>query len=505
MKRALTLALAMFACAHSSAPAHEPPRAADAGTAPPAAKAGLLPGEQVLSKRPEPPPLAPFDAPVPEVRSLSNGLKVYVVSRPESAIEALLLVVKRGAAADPPLLPGLASVTAEMLEAGSAGRGQAEVARAADELGATLTVSAEEDGTLVGISGLAGKLSAMTALLSDVALRPNLSVDDWRRIQARRTAELLADRARPEVAADHAFRAAVYGAHPLGHAESGTPESLKAMRITHVKEFFATFTPEDSAIVAVGGADPAAAVAALEKAFGSWHPGKKSQMHPPAQGEVPSERPRLVAVDFPGKPQSVLRVGEPSVPRSSPDYLALRALNVVLGGSFTSRLNQNLREKHGYTYGAFSRFAFGVGPGPFAVRTDVKTDATGAALKEILEELQQILSAPFSPEDLDKGKALLAAGLVQELETSDSTALAIADLFLFDLPLDEYRTFVPRLKALTVADVQGAARRALHPEAMTITFAGDVAKVEPLLKAEPSLSSLPRPQIRDADGKLKRK
>lgn len=459
-----------------------------------------LPGEEVLSQQPVVPELSAFDAPVPEVKTLSNGLKVYLVERPESTLQAVRLVVKRGASSDPVKLPGLASMTAEMLEAGSGGKTQAQMAAAADAIGATLAVGAGQDFTMMSISALKTQLPAMTGLLAQVALRPNFAAADWKKLQAQRTAELIAARARPEVGAELAFRAAVYGNHPLGRPGSGTPESVKAMTLAQVKGFFQSFSPQQAALVAVGGASSAEVLAELERTFGKWK--ARGATPAPAAAAVPTEAPRLVVVDFPGKPQTVLRMGHPAVPRSSPDYLSLEVLNTLLGGSFTSRLNANLREKNGYSYGAGSYFSYGVGPGPFMVSSNVKTEVTGPALREALREVRGVVEQALTQQELEKGKALLAADLVRELETSGQAAGAISEIFLYDLPLDEYRTFVSRLKALTVEEVNAAARRVLKPEQLTITLAGDLAKVEPQLKAEPSLQSLPPGQRRTSAGTL---
>lgn len=512
MKRSLQKLLVVVSlvtlagCAHKpeQAPDQTKPQveamAPDAGPAQPRS-AQKIPGEEVLAQMPAVPELGQFEAPVPMVRTLSNGLRVYILERPESDIQAVRLVVKKGATSDPANLPGLASVSAEMLEAGSAGKSQAEIAAAADELGASLGVGAGEDSTAVAISALKTQLSPMVKLLADVALRPNLAQADFEKLKAQREAELLAMRARPEVAAELAFRASMYGDHPLARPVEGTPESVKAMQLQQVKSFLQTVSPAQAALIAVGGADTDALLRELEQAFGAWRPSGKSHARP-ATAQLPTERPRLVVVDLPGKPQSVLRIGVPAVPRSSPDALALRVLNTVLGGSFTSRLNANLREKNGFSYGAFSHFNFGVGPGPFQVSTNVKTDVTGPALREALHELTAILEQPLAPEDLQKGKSLLAADLVRNLETSTSAASAISEIFLYDLPLDEYRTFVGRLKALSAEDVQAAARRVLDPQTMTVTIAGDLKTVLPQLKAETSLQSLPAPQQRNAAGEL---
>lgn len=477
----------------------KPAKPAEAQPPPAPAKTPIA-GEEAISKQPPLPPLKPFQAPVPKLTTLKNGLRVYVVERKGTGIEAVRFIVKRGGSWDPVELPGLASMTAEMMEAGSAGKSQADIAAAADAIGASLVVEASQDALTVGGSAMNGKLPAMVKLLADVALRPNFEPAEWKRLQAQREAELLAQRAQPRVAASLAFKAASYGAHALGRPLEGTPESVKAMELAQVKAFFQSFSPKDAALVAVGGVAEAEVVRQLTVAFSGWKAPKAGAAVQP-KGEPPGDRPRLVMVDFPEKPQSVLLVGQPSAPRSSPDYLALTLLNSVLGGSFTSRLNQNLREVHGYTYGAGSRFSFGAGPGPFQAFAQVKTEVTGAALREILKELERAVAEPLSGEEMQKGRSLLAFELVQMLEHADALAEGVSAIFIYDLPLDEYRTFVDRLTALTAQDVQAAAARALQPAKMTIAVAGDRGKVEPQLKEERALA-LPSPQLRDPEGKL---
>ncbi len=510
MSRAVTaLALCgLLSCTHAekASPKVTPPDApAPAGEPtpqPPGPK--VRPGEEILKTRPTLPELRPFDAPVPKLTVLPNGLKLYVVERQGGGIEALRFVVRRGSAADPPGRPGVASLTGAMLEAGSAGKTQEQVAAAIKALGADLTVFSTEDSTSVFISGMTSRLEPMVSLLADVALRPNFERAEFERLKSQREAELIAERSQPVSAASMAWFAATYGSHPFGDPPEGTVASVKKMTLDQLKAFFQTFSPQEAAIVAVGGAPEAEVVAALTRAFGGWRstkgsaPGAKDLL---ARAKLEARRPRLVVVDFPGRPQSVLRVGQPAVPRSTPDFLALRLLNSVLGGSFTSRLVQNLRERHGYTYGASSGFSFGAGPGPFIAQTSVKTEVTGPALKELMHELERAVAEPLSQAELEKGKALLAFDLIQAFQHASSAALALGDLFLYDLPLDEFRTHVPRLRALTAEQVQAAARRVLTPGSMTITVVGDASKIESQLQAEAALA-LPPAQRRDATGGL---
>jgi zinc protease len=453
--------------------------------------------EAALAAQPALKPLQSSQVPLPQVTMLPNGLAVWIVERPGDGMESVHFVARGGASADPAGKPGLASLTAALMETGAAGRSQTGQTIAADMLGATLTAEAQPDALVVSASAMSQVVEKSVALLADVALRPNLAEAEWARMREQREARLLSERAEPRIAARRAFRRAIYGSAPLAWPVEGTAQSVKSMQLAEVRGFHAAISPRDCALIAVGGAKPEEVLRALKSAFAGWTP-SASRPPPPPQAKLPETRERLLLVDFPGKPQSVLIVGQPAVPRSSPDYLALRAFNSALGGSFTSRLNQNLREQHGYTYGAGSQFSFGVSRGPFAANTSVKTDVTGAALGEVLSELNRILAAPLTPEELDKARALLAYELVGTLSHADRLAEAVQEIYLGGLPPDELSTTVSRLQALTPESVLAAARRALDPARMTISIAGDAAKVGPQL--EPL--HLPKPVLRDAAGEL---
>jgi zinc protease len=484
-RRVLFVSLLALACAHSApGPVKAPSGPAAQATPAPAAKPS---GEGVLQNAPAIPPLSPFNAPVPTVKTLPNGLTLYVVERPGEEIEALQVVLKKGGTSDPQRLQGLASLSAAMLQTGAGGMGQLELARALDGIGAQLFAGAGDDSTQIGLSAMPTHLPKMVRLLSAVTLHPTLSPAEFRKLRAQRIAQVVAQQADPVATLGRTWRQATYGPHPLGHALVGTPASLKRIQLADVRTFVRAWAPGDAAVIAVGGAKAGAVMDALTQAFGGWRGRSKPDTALAQRVQAaPPPSPRFVAVGFPHKPQTVIEVGAPAVSRASPDYLALNLLNAVLGGSFTSRLNQNLREQHGYTYGAFSGFSFGRGPGPFVVQTSVKTDTTAASLEEIFKELDRAVSQPISQAELEKGKALLAFDLVQTLQHAEGTAGAIASLFLYDLPLDEYQTFVPRLNALTVADVHQASQRTLKPDQMTVGIAGDLDQVLPTLEKLPA-------------------
>jgi len=310
MKR-LALLLCIAACAHQ----HITTQAARAQAE-----------EAALGTQPVIPVLEPSQVPLPRVSSLANGLVVWIVERPGDGIEAVRFVARGGASADPDGKPGTGSLTAALMETGAAGRSQTEQTIAADALGATLTVTATQDALVVSASAMTVFLERTTALLADVALRPNLSEAEWVRVRSRREAQLLAERAEPVIAARRAFRRAAYGTGPLAWPPEGTAQSVKAMQLDDVRRFYATLAPRNCAVIAVGGAKAADVLHALEQAFSHWNAAAPA-LSAPSLDELPQAPPRLVLVDFPGKPQSVVIVGQPGVPRSSPDALALRAFN----------------------------------------------------------------------------------------------------------------------------------------------------------------------------------
>lgn len=494
-RRALVVALALTlsTCATTGPSVGPTPSSAPDAGAPPAT--GALTGEAVLANQPVIPPLGAFAAPVPLATVLPNGLTVLVVERAGAPIEALTLVVKRGSTSDPRGKAGLASITAAMLEAGSAKKSQAEIAARADALGAELSATARTDGLLVSLSAQPSQLEPMARLLADVALRPNFDPKEWKKIQAQRVAQLKELLAEPRAAATNAHVAALYGDGPLGHTPAGTPASASQLTLGDVKRLWAGVAPSEAALVAVGAAPQARIVELATALFGGWkNSARRAPTTPPLKGGA---RPRLVLVEFPGRPQTVLQVGQPGVPLTSPDAIALRLMNSVLGGSFTSRLNANLREEHGYAYGAGSTFAFGRGQGPFTAACSVKSEVTGPALRELLRELRRIVDEPLPEAELAKGKALLTYGLVEQLQRVELTASLVAELFTAEAPLDSLRTLVSQLRSLSAGEVQEAARRALDPATMTITVAGD-PKV--LAQFEGAGLQLPAPERRTAAG-----
>src|SRR5262249_10759537 len=259
--------------------------------------------------------------------------------------------------------------------------------------------------------------------------------------------------------------------------ELGTEESNKIISGEEMAKFWQQgYTPGNSAIVLAGDVTKDEARALAEKYFGGWK--GDANKHAPPTVDVKTTR-TIYLIDKPGAPQSMMLVGGLGVPRSTPDYVPLEVMNNALGGLFSSRINMNLREEHGYTYGAFSTFLYRRGPGLFVAGGSIRTDVTAPAVQETVKELQRIRTAPLSGEELKFAKDSLSRSLAGLFETGEQTAATLGDLFTYDLPADYYRQLPDKIEAVTAQDVQRVATEHIHPENSVVVAAGDRAKIEP--------------------------
>ncbi len=394
----------------------------------------------------------------------------------------ILLLVKSGAAADPPQRLGLAAMTAGMLDEGAGGRDALALADALDFLGADLTTSSSWDDTIVRLHVPVARLGEALPLLADVALRPDFPATELQRLRTESLTALLQARDEPTEIGALALAQAVFGsAHRYGHLESGDAASLAALTVDDLRAFHARhYRPGNATLVVAGDVTAADVRPRLEAAFGRWPAGGEAAAPLPAPAQV---RGRVVwLVDKPGAPQSVLRVGRVGPPRTTPDYPARQVMNTLLGGSFTSRLNDNLREKHGYAYGAGSSFDYRRVGGLFLGEADVQTDATGPAVAELMKELARIRT-PATAAEVERARSYLALGYAGDFETTRQIAARLASRSLYGLPDDVYSSFVPKALAVGPREVLDAARAAVDLENMALVVVGDRAKIEAPLRA----------------------
>lgn len=424
------------------------------------------------SRLPVPGRTPSFRFPAIERSTLANGLRVWTVPHTSIPVATIMLLIRRGAADDPTGREGLAALTVDMLDEGTGEQSAIEIHEALARVGAQLDSDIGPDAALLTVTVLSRFLRPALSLLADITARPSLRDEDFARVRQLRLHRLMQLRDMPGAVADRAFMRLLYGAHPYGHTPLGSDTSLAALTIDDVRAFHAAFIrPGDATLVVAGDCAHADVAAIAEDAFGGW---TGTGGAPLASGPALPEPPRLNVISRPGAPQSELRIGHVSVARNTPDYHALVAANMVLGGQFVSRLNLNLREEKGFTYGARTSFDFRRLPGPFSVQVSVQTAATAEAIHESFSEIAGIRDArPVSPEELSLGVAALTRGYARNFETAEQLARAVTQLALYDLPDSYFDEFVPRVERITVDDVTRVALQYLDPPRLTTLIVGD--------------------------------
>lgn len=433
----------------------------------------------------------PVTGPAPELKlppiqrfTLGNGLRVWLLEQHEVPLVQANLVVLSGAAADVPGQFGAASMTAAMLDEGAAGKAALALADEIEFLGATVSTSASFDASAVRLSTPAARLGDAMALMAQVALTPDFPETDFNRLRTERLTSLLQARDDASALVGLAFPRLLYGPeHRYGTGAAGTEATLKALGVAELRAFHrAHYRPDNAVLIVVGDITPGALRPLVEQRFGSWKAeGAMPAALPVRNSPQPGKR-QIYIVDKPGAAQSQIRIGLVGVPRSTPDYIALDVLNTMFGGAFTSRLNQNLRETHGYTYGAFSMFDMRKAAGPFFAMAGVQTDKTADALKEFFIELTNILK-PIPADELDRFKNYAALGYAGEFETNSQLAAKLEGLAVYNLPEDEFSTYVGAVQKVTPADVQRVAKQYLLLDKLAVVVVGDRASIEAPIRA----------------------
>ena len=433
------------------------------------------------SAAPKPGPLPEFTPPAVERRTLSNGLPVWIVERHKVPVVQVSLVIKAGAFADPANKAGAASLTADMLDEGAGSRGALEIADAVDYLGAQLSSGSSFDYSTVDLFVPVARLPEALAIMADVALRPTFPDKELQRVRDERLAALVQVEDDPEALIAIAFPRLVFGAHRYGAPAGGTASAVKSLTADDLRAFHQRFyVPTQSALIVAGDTTATAVLPQLESAFGGW----KGAAAPAAalSAPTPATARQVYLIDKPGAAQSQIAIGGVGVPRSTPDYFAIRVMNTVLGGAFTSRLNSNLREEHGYAYGASSSFAMRLSAGPFIASAGVQTDKTADALREFFKELDGI-QKPIPHDELARARNYLAHQLPLGFETTGSVASSLVAAFIYDLPADFFATYRQRVLAVTADEAQRAANRHIQMDKLTVVIVGDRKAIEAGVRA----------------------
>lgn len=436
-----------------------------------------IPHQDWRSAPPLPGPTPTLELPVPQQFRLPNGLCVLLVEQHSLPIVSINMISLSGSDRNPLEYPGLASFTAEMLDEGTVSRSPVKIAMDTAQIGASLASASSTDFAYVASRTLKKNLDAAFELVTDILLNPAFAPNEIDRIRHDRLTQILQQKDNPGILATKFFFNAVYGtAHPYGYIDVGTEESNRAISQDLLSGFYhAGYFAANSALAVAGDITESELRTLTEKFLGNWN-STGSVCKPPEIIHKPSRR--IVIVERPEASQTVLRIGHVGVPHSHPDYAALDVMNTALGGLFSSRINQNLREKHGYTYGASSAFLFRRGSGPFLVGTSVRTDATAPAIAEIFNEIDKMRQSEITPEELLSAKDSIARSLPGQFETTPESASSIGQLFVHDLPLTYYHDLPQKIDQVTASSVQRAAQNYLRPEEMVIVAVGDRSQIE---------------------------
>ena len=431
-------------------------------------------------------PERPFTFPEIHRTTLANGLRICAVEHHQVPLVAVLALVPVGASADPPERPGLAAITGDMLDEGSADRSALDVHEALGRIGAQLDLDVGHDATVLGLTTLERYLDRGLELVRDMLVRPRFEQREFDRVRDLRLNRLLQMKDMPPSLADRAFTQLLFRNHPYGHLPIGSEGSLRGLMIRDISTFHRrAYLPSRTTIIAVGDAPHAALTAAVTRAFDGWKVDAGEPIADPDTFPIPvAPASRIALVHRGGAAQSELRIGHVALARRSPDYHGALVANMILGGQFVSRINMNLREDKGYTYGARTVFEFRRAPGPFVLHASVQADATADALREAIGEIRAIRGErPVTRHELELGRASLTRGYPRSFETADQVARAAAQLALYDLPDDYFTSFVPKVLALTEDDVTAIAAKHLDPARLLTVVVGDRDKVLPSLKA----------------------
>jgi zinc protease len=412
-----------------------------------------------------------------ERRMLRNGLRLWAIEHSAVPVVTVSCLLEAGTAIDPAGKHGLASLTAALVAEGA---GQYDAIALSDVLariGGHLATEVSTDVATVSLTVLARHFEAGLSVLADIVRRPTMLSPDFDRVRDLRLSRLKQLARTPSTAADRVLLQAVYGNHPYGHGSLGTTRSVQAMTLDDVRECWEVgWQPTAGALMVAGDISPDRALAACERTFGDW----KASAPPPASVPAPEVAPtrEVRVVNWPGAAQSEIRVGHAGPPRRTPDYHALVALNAILGGQFTSRINRNLREARAITYGARTSFDMRRAGGLFSCDSSVQTDATAVALSEVVREIREIaVDGAISLAELEDARAALTRGYVRYFETAAQLARAMAELAAYGLPDDTYDRFVPEIGRLTPADLTRAAGVALRADETSLVVTGDLEKI----------------------------
>lgn len=432
------------------------------------------------SRAPQPGPPRPYRFPNVERRTLDNGLQLLVAENHNAPLVAVRTLVRSGADHDVAELAGLASLAGELLDEGAGDRDAIRLAEDLGRLGASLGSGADWDASYVSIDSLSRNFDEAFAIFADVNRRPAFPQSSLDRVRGERLMELIQQRDEPASIAAKRFSHLIYGKGTYGNTVIGNPESIARITLDDVRRYYAAhYVPNNSAIVIAGDVHASHAFDAVSRLFADW---QRADV-PPRPEITPAsfESSRIYLIDRPTAVQSEIRVGHLGIARSTADYFAISVMNALLGGVFNSRINLNLRERHGYTYGARSLFAFRRQAGPFVVSAPVRNEVTRESVSEVLGELRRIRSGDVEERELSDTKNYLMGVFPATVQSSSDIAGRLLDMELYDLPHDYFDRYRENIDAVSKEDVERVARKYVDPDRAVIVIVGNAKQIrEPL-------------------------
>ncbi len=429
---------------------------------------------------PQPGPPRPYHFPHVARRTLANGLRVLVAENHNAPLVSMRSLVRSGADYDTSELAGLASLTGELLDEGAGTRDAVRLAEDLGLLGASLGSGADWDASFISVDSLSRTFAAALDIFADVNRRPTLPEASLVRVKSERLMELIQQRDEPAAIAGKRFSNLIYGNGAYGNTVIGNPESVARITVDDVRRYYAThYVPNHGSIVITGDVETERALDAASELFGDW----PAAPLPPRPQVSPKqmEASRIYLIDRPTAVQSEIRIGHIGIARSTEDYFALSVMNGLLGGLFNSRINLNLREKHGYTYGARSMFALRRQPGPFVVSAPVRNEVTRESVTEVLAELRRIRTGDVEQHELDDTKNYLMGSFPSTVQTAGDVAGRLLDMELYDLPQDYFDRYRENIGAVSKLDVEHVAQKYIDPDRAIIVIVGNAEQIrEPL-------------------------
>ena len=444
-----------------------------------------------------PAPAAPVKAnlPQPVETRLANGLRVITVERHDLPIATAYLVATGGEVLDPANRSGASSLSATLMTKGTTTRSATQIARAVESLGGSIGADAASEGGSVELTVKSDQLAPALTILADVATHPVFAPEELERARAQAVdAVTVAFKNPAQLAALVADRAA-FGASPFGAPGSGTPASLKAITRADVTAAYArTWRPDQAALILVGDVTPAQARSLAEAQLGGWRAPAGAPVSLPAVGALPA--PRTLVVDMPGAGQAGVVVERPAIPRSDARFYPLAVANTVLGGGFSSRLNQEVRIKRGLAYGAGSSLDAARGTGSIAARTQTKNPTAAEVVTLMTAEMAKMGAAPVPEAELATRKAVLVGNFGRTVETTGGIAGILGEYVLDGVPLGELQSYTAKVEAVTPAAVQSASAALLDPKAASVAVVGDAKQFGAALQAaRPNVETLTEAQL----------